>query len=250
MEKRSRRRSLLLLLLAACCVLYGIKVFLAGSGTAFFVVWLFLGLGFAGLSFAVRRGLLKKLPRSVKILCCVILCICLLFFCVAEGFILSCYFSQAPENLDVIIVLGAQVYESGPSPILNCRLWKALQYLLENPETKCIVSGGQGYNEPFPEAIGMQRYLTENGIEPERILLEPESQTTRENLEFSRRLLPEEGSSVGIVTNNFHVFRSLQTAKRAGFDNVYGIAAYSPIGFIPNNLLREFFALIKFILTA
>ena len=52
------------------------------------------------------------------------------------------------EGLDYIIVLGAQVRKDGPSPVLKYRLDKAVEYLNENPDTVCIVSGGQGSNEP------------------------------------------------------------------------------------------------------
>ena len=250
MRKRDKIIIILLLAFAVCCELYGIKVFLAGSGTAFFAIWLIIGLVFAALAYAVKRSVWKRLPRTARRIICILLCIGILFFAVVEGCIMSRFFDKGAEDLDYIIVLGAQVYENGPSPILNCRLWVALQYLIENPDTICIVSGGQGYNEPFPEAVGMENYLIENGISPERIIKEPESQNTKENLEFSKRLIPEDDATVGVVTNNFHVFRAIQTAKRIGISNVYGIAAYTPVGFLPNNLLREFFGVVKFYITA
>lgn len=56
------------------------------------------------------------------------------------------------RGLDYIIVLGAQVRKDGPSPVLKYRLDKAVEYLNENPDTVCIVSGGQGSNEPWSEA--------------------------------------------------------------------------------------------------
>ena len=43
---------------------------------------------------------------------------------------------------------GSQWKTSGPSYVLQKRLDKAIEYLNANPETKVIVSGGQGYNEP------------------------------------------------------------------------------------------------------
>lgn len=55
---------------------------------------------------------------------------------------------------------------------------------------------------------------------------------------------------INCYTNNFHVFRALQTAKSVGIDNVYGIAAYTPVGFLPNNLLRDFFGVVKYYITA
>ena len=64
--------------------------------------------------------------------------------------------TEGKPGLDYIIVLGAQIYERGPSAVLRFRLDKAVEYLNENPQTKCIVSGGKGSNEPCSEAEGMK----------------------------------------------------------------------------------------------
>ncbi len=183
----------------------------------------------------------------VKILMMILLCIGLIFFVAVEGLIISNFSNQGEKDLDYIIVLGAKIYASGPSVVLKYRLDKAVDYLEENPKTKCIVTGGQGHNEPFPEAEGMAAYLKKKGISEDRILLERESKVTAENISGSLELM-EEGSSVGIVTNNFHVFRALQIAKSQGLRNVCGIAADSNLVFLPNNLLREFLAEVKFLL--
>jgi uncharacterized SAM-binding protein YcdF (DUF218 family) len=37
-------------------------------------------------------------------------------------------------------------------------------------------------------------------------------------------LIPE-GAQVGIVTNNYHVYRALLLAEQAGMENVHGLAA-------------------------
>ena len=87
-----------------------------------------------------------------------------------------------PDNLDYLIVLGAQVYKNGPSPVLKFRLDKAYEYLSANPETRCIVTGGQGSNEPFTEASCMADYLVKRGIDSGRIILEDKSTTTAQNL--------------------------------------------------------------------
>ncbi len=43
-----------------------------------------------------------------------------------------------PDNLDYIIVLGAQVYKNGPSPVLKFRLDKAYEYLLQNAKPDAL----------------------------------------------------------------------------------------------------------------
>lgn len=75
--------------------------------------------------------------------------------------------------------------------------------------------------------------------------MEKESATTAENIRNSMQYL-EENSAVGIVTNNFHVFRAVQIGKKQGLKNVYGISADSHAYFLVNNMTREFLALLKF----
>ena len=153
----------------------------------------------------------------------------------------------ADADVDDVIVLGAQVREDGPSVVLQYRLDRAISYLETHPDTVCLLSGGQGRNEPFAEAVGMAQYMEEHGICADRLILETRSLTTAENIRNCRELLPD-GASVGIITNDFHMFRALQIAKKQGLPDVTGITAGSAKLFLPNNMLREFFAEIKFLL--
>ena len=222
------------LILGLLCLVYGLTVAIAGSGgTKFFIVWI----GIAVILF-VLAGLFH-----MGILCGVFF----LSFLVIEGMVIRQMHAQGEKNLDYVIVLGAQVHADKPSVVLKYRLDEAILYLNENPETVCIVSGGQGKNEPYSEAYGMAQYLMQNGIDKERILLENQSKTTEENLRYSRKFLPE-GAKVGIITNDFHMFRALQIAQKQGLSDVCGIAADSTKFYLPNNMLREYFAEIKFLI--
>ena len=133
----------------------------------------------------------------------------------------------------------------GPSYVLQKRLDKAIEYLNANPETKVIVSGGQGYNEPISEAEGMQGYLETAGIDPERILMEDASTNTTQNLIFSGELLDKSEDSVVVITNNFHMFRALAIARKQGYAHVEGLSAGTYPITVPNNLLREAFGVVK-----
>lgn len=79
-----------------------------------------------------------------------------------------------------------------------------------------IASGGQGEDEGISEAECIRRGLVARGVPEERILLESLSTSTRENLRFSLEKLenPDE-LSIGVVTNNFHVFRAMKIAAFA-----------------------------------
>ena len=215
----------LCLVLAVACACYAFAVRNTHSGTSFWIIW---------LTFAVLFSILA--------------CIGLVAFGTVESCNVSKMHAQGKPDLDYVVVLGAQVRKSGPSLVLRYRLNKAIEYLDENPNTICIVSGGKGPNEPFPEAQGMADYLKEHGIAEQRILEEPDSKTTEENIVNSKKIINDDNASIGVITNNFHMFRALQIADKYGLDNAQGIAAGSPPDMLVNNMVREFFAEIKFLL--
>ncbi len=134
--------------------------------------------------------------------------------------------------------------------MLKYRLDTTAEYLTDNPQTICIVTGGQGYNEPWSEAQGMREYLVKQGIPDDRIILEDRAQNTTQNIVYSLELLDDLGTDlrnkkVGIVTNDFHLFRGLSIARKQGMTQVCGIAAGSKPLYLPNNMLREFFGVCK-----
>lgn len=97
---------------------------------------------------------------------------------------------------------------------LKDRLDTAKEYLRANPETIAILSGGQGKLEEISEAECMCRYLVNAGISKERLLMEAKSTTTRQNLRFSRKYMDYQHDEVGIITNNFHVYRGCPAGKK------------------------------------
>lgn len=240
------------LLLTIFCLIYGVMVKMVGSGTGFFIVWLILAGMCACMALATYFKVWSKMPLYVKVIFIGILAIGIGIFVFVE----ICIYSKFDENgvidgsnqqqsLDYIIVLGAQVRESGPSMILRQRLDKAYEYLVENENTMCILSGGKGENEPFSEAKGMRDYLLEKGIDSDRIIMEDKSLNTIENIQNTCKLVELEEKNVGIVTNNFHMFRALAIAKKQGINNIAGISANTAPKYLPNNMFREFFGVIK-----
>ena len=97
----------------------------------------------------------------------------------------------------------------------------------------------------------MYDYLTERGVEPDRLILEDRASNTAENFALSRPLLEEAGvdpaeSRVAVVTNDFHMARSELIAARQGYGDVAGIPAPLPWAHLTvNYYLREAFALVK-----
>ena len=231
-------KKVILLILGSFSIIYGIFIHLVGSGTWFWIVWEAIGALFFLWSFLIHKRVFithKRMQNLLHVFIAIASAV-LMLFC---SMIVGDFRSQGEPMLDYIIVLGAQVKEDGPSIVLQYRLDKAISYLSDNPTTRCIVSGGQGDNEPFSEAEGMYNYLVANGVDSERIILEDQSTSTVENIRNSKALLNDLYNSVGIVTNDFHVFRAVQIAKVQGLKNISGIAAESNAFYLPNNVLRE-----------
>ncbi len=251
LEERGRRKknisplSVIFVVLGVLCILYCIAVWFVGFGTRFFLIWAVLGIASIVLSVILSsRKILNALPKWLKGSCVILFSAGVLLFCVVEGMVLSQFNAKAQPGADYCIVLGAQWKRNGPSEVLRRRLDKAMEYLSANPDTRVIVSGGQGSNEVISEAAGMSQYLINAGIAEERILLEDKSTNTQQNFAYSAELLDKKNSRVVVVTNNFHVFRALRIAEKQGYQ-AEGLAASSVNFLLPNNLLREFCGVLK-----
>ncbi len=246
-EKRKIIGVVCFAVLAVLCLFYCLSIaFFMGYGTKFFLIWGAMAIVFGDLSvlFAHPKWIVN-IPQWFRYAVMISCTVGILLFAVVEGMILGQFGAKAAPGADYILVLGAQWKRNGPSYVLQKRLDKAVEYLQENPNTKVIVSGGQGSNEVIAEASGMKNYLVEKGIAEERILVEDKSTNTYENLVFSEALLQKDKDTVILVTNNFHVFRACKIAEKQGYTQVEGLAADSYPAMIPNNLLREFFGVIK-----
>ena len=242
--------------LSVLCLLYCffIALFIA-YGTKFFFIWGFLAILFGLLAYLMAKpSALSKIPKWFRILFVVVCIVGMVIMAVAEGMILGQFHAKAAAGADYCVILGAEWKENGPSYVLKKRLDAALAYLNQagNENTKVVVSGGQGSNEVMSEADGMRQYLLEAGIAEERILVENTSVNTYENLTNSRMLIEADAAVNGlqvpdvvIVTSNFHVFRACMMAKKMGYPALQGLAAGSYPSMLPNNMLREFFGIMK-----
>ena len=273
------------LLAGLACMVYGIAVMRARTGTSFYAVWLALGAAISLLSILKMSGLLALVPAPLIATGRILAAALLTLLAVTLAMVLSGFREgrrnthrmsgrrpgrelkmnerdmHLPGNefnagegdargREYILVLGARVREDGASRVLRYRLERAVHFLKEHPETTAIVSGGRGSDEPCTEAEAMRDYNHKNGIDGARILLEDRSVNTSQNIRFSADVIRERGdlveqADVGIVTSNFHMFRALKLAKKAGYRHVYGIPAKSTPFFLPNNVFRESLGIVK-----
>lgn len=225
-----------------CLVYYGaVSIRLHRWNSTFSRFWLAAGILLAG-----AYGLLRLKPELAKSPFWNILWIPAAAFVLVELLIVSGMVSTEEKGIPYLIVLGAQVKGTKVTDSLRRRLKRSVTYLSENPETKVIVSGGQGPGEDITEAEAMAEYLVGCGIDRSRILLEDRSKTTEENLRFSAAFIPDMQTKVAVVSNNFHMYRAYHIARKAGYADVARIpAGCSPLLFA-NYMVREFFAVCKF----
>lgn len=255
---------------ALICLLYYLVIILySGIGTSFAFIWLlmgvFLGLSAAGVRYYQRYPdrLALWVPVTLVTLCASGMVIVI----IVQMMILGTVPETAEQNLDYVIVLGASVKEDGISKILRLRLDKAAEYAFQNPDTVLVLSGGQGADEPEAEAVAMQAYLLQCGVPENQFLLEDRSHNTTENIAYSRHLIeaqmprtrefllftPKEEAdealrrpvSVGLLTSNFHLYRTMRIAEKQGLEGIQGIAAESDKILFVHYCFRDCFAILK-----
>ena len=153
--------------------------------------------------------------------------------------------SRQPEGETTVVVLGCGVYGERPSLILIERMDAACEFLMQHPDTICILSGGQGEGEDISEAECMYRYLTKKGIEPERLYKEEASVSTRENILYSKRIIEENdlATDMTIVTNEFHQYRAGKIAEKLGI-TTYAVSGRTAWWLFPTFSVREMFGIV------
>lgn len=157
-------------------------------------------------------------PRRMLRLAVLLICLGLVCFGGLVGFV--CYREAnvpPPSEYDGIIVLGAQVLPSGePSVQLRWRLDKAVEMYRLAP-CPVVTCGAQGANEPAPEGEIMRELLIADGLPPEQIIAETDSQDTRDNIRNAWAILSRLGCERPlIVTSDYHLPRALSIAADQG----------------------------------
>ena len=150
---------------------------------------------------------------------------------------------------DFIMILGCQIKKDGSlTKLLKGRVDRAIEFSKMQKEKagKDIVfvpSGGKGNDEIISEAQAMKKYLIEQGIKEENILIEDKSKNTFENIKFSNNIIKEkkENSKIAFSTTNYHVFRAgcIATSQNVFME---GIGAKTKSYFWINAFIREFIA--------
>ncbi|MGP7815424.1 YdcF family protein [Glutamicibacter soli] len=147
-----------------------------------------------------------------------------------------------------VVVLGARTIDGKVTPLLRGRLDKGIELYgtQENPKPLVVPTGGQGRDEVEPEGVSMARYLAEQGIPQEQILIEDRAKDTIENLKFSDQLVRAQRTDgrLWLVTSDYHALRAGLASRQLGLDaRAFGgkTAAY----YRPSAFLRECVAIVR-----
>lgn len=258
MKKYNKILNIIIAITAAftliCYVSYFIKLFIFSEGR--FPLFVAICVICAVTLPILFRKVLQRLLKKAYIIFKSAFAFGMLFYMVT--FISMCLYlaftvagETPPEELPedtVIVVFGAKIYDYGPGITLKRRLDKAYNILSDNPGSVCIVSGGQGENEPAAESEIMKNYLVDLGVEPERIYEENQSSNTIENIAFSSEILRETGMDkrpVTAVSSDFHIPRIKLISERSGFAQYYYHAKSASPFYLFTMLVREYMSYVK-----
>ncbi len=147
--------------------------------------------------------------KSFKTIVEICVAIGLTLFVIALGTILMDIYNSKNIEMknDYVIILGAGLQGNKPKDVLKYRLDKAIDYYKKYPNVIFIVSGGKGKDEIISESKAMKNYLISHSIPQNNIIEENKSTKTLENLIFSYNLIPPNIKNIGVISNDFHMYR-------------------------------------------
>ena len=125
-----------------------------------------------------------------------------------------------------LLVLGTKVDGESPGKMLRDRINAAYAYLAAHPDVTAIVSGYRSGTGRISEAECMRRELIKLGIAQERIWVEDQASSTKENLQFAMKLIEKRvGERPGcwaccpasIICAGQAFWRNGRTSKRCAF---------------------------------
>ncbi len=150
------------------------------------------------------------------------------------------------QKADAIIILGSAIN----TPSLYNRTMDGLKLYNQGKAAVMVLSGGVDYPRSMPEADYMEKVILQNASSPlPNLILEPNSNSTYQNIVNSKALIPN-AKSIIVVSDSFHLARAVLMAEREGFSPVYW-SSPDPVYYNKTELafyyLREVFAMIDYI---
>jgi uncharacterized SAM-binding protein YcdF (DUF218 family) len=132
-----------------------------------------------------------------------------------SAYSIASYANYSTEiQVDGVIVLGAAVWGSQPSPVFRERINHAIE-LYENGYTSVLIfTGGKSDNNRLAESEVAKQYAVDHGIPANDILVETVSRTTEQNLYYAKQLVVNHNlTNLIIVSDPLHMKRAMLIAK-------------------------------------
>ena len=151
--------------------------------------------------------------------------------------------AQNLQDVDCIIILGASVVNGDtPSPMLQDRLDKGIELYFAGCAPKIIMSGDHG-GMYYDEVNTMKNYAIEHGVPSEDIFMDHAGFSTYESMYRAKETFGAE--KILVVTQEYHLYRSLYVAERMGLD-AYGVPA-ADVDYSGQKVrdIREYLAIVK-----
>ena len=136
------------------------------------------------------------------------------------------------------VVLGLALENGRPPADLLARLDTAEACLRAHPETVLVLSGGNADGSGTTEAKVMAGILTSHGVPEDRMMLEDQAKTTKENFRNTAQIV-DPAEPVMLITSNYHMDRAVRTARSAGLRDVRRLPAPSFVPEFGANILWE-----------
>ncbi|WP_428088027.1 YdcF family protein [Candidatus Thioglobus sp.] len=112
-----------------------------------------------------------------------------------------------------LLVLGKKLKNGLPDNEYMSRLSRAAGMLNNNPDRTVYILGGVTGVENIAESTSGKTILLSFGIDSNRIFLEKDSSHTLENLKNFYSLFNQKNQKILLVTNRYHMARSIMMAK-------------------------------------
>lgn len=197
---------------------------------------------FCGKPIAMAVWSSGKAVRGIVCVLGAVLAALLLLFVIVSVLIIARANRKSDNKEVTVLIPGARLYEDRPSRMLLERIQAAALYLRAHPDLPCVVSGGQGADEPCAEASMMRTLLIEMGIDESRIYVEDKSTNTFENMQFSREIITAHHlpTAVVIATQAFHQYRCGVYAQKAELTPVGALPCKTPLHLLLCYWVREY----------
>ena len=126
------------------------------------------------------------------------------------------------KDVDCIVVLGCQVKDDGkPSDMLADRLRRGIDLYNQGVAPKIIMSGDHGQKE-YDEVNTMKQVAVDAGIPSSDVFMDHAGFSTYETLYRAKEIF--EADRIIVVTQEYHLYRTLYIAEKLGIE-AYGVNA-------------------------